>query len=240
MKPLSEHPMSWPEFLLQEMAEPWLFQGANLKSEYPILFASGAMLYQFQKKSQQGKYLQGEFQQKPLEGIKLAPGTCELELLLHLLSQKKLRGVLFFSICGALDSQRSLGEVVQVTSAQIGEGMSLYYGASWGATVIPFQTAKSPFPAVCAYTTQSLIHETEENLSRWSQHAQVIDCEFSALFTLSQFLKIPILALSVVSDLPLKKQQGMREPVFRQGCYNALKFLQQLQLGEIFWETVFE
>ncbi|MEK7486785.1 MAG: hypothetical protein AABZ60_20880 [Planctomycetota bacterium] len=236
MKSDPNSPISWPEFLLQEMAEPWLFQNAILESAYPILFASGAMLYQFKKKSQQGKYIRGEFQGKTLEGIRLAPGTCELELVLHLLKKRAIRGLLFFSICGALDSALSIGEIVQVTSAQIGEGMSLYYGSTWGATVAPFQTAATDFPRVCAYTTQSLMRETEENLRLWSKNAQVIDCEFSALFTLSQHLQLPTLAISVVSDLPLKQKNGMRTPAFRQGCQTALRFLQQIQHGELFWE----
>lgn len=223
----------WPDYLLTEMADPWLFASAPLSLSYPILLASGPMLYQFRKISQQGKWICGTYQEQPFQFFRLNAGTAELEPALFLFQQKKCRGLLFLSICGSLDPKLSPGQIVQVTKAQIGEGMSLYYEKKWQDFVEPYQTWNSPFPLVSTYTTQSLLQETNHALEQWALQHQVIECEISALFTLSQHLKLPVLALSVVSDVPVSKICGIRTPAFRKGCQEALSFLQTIQRSEL-------
>jgi nucleoside phosphorylase len=222
---------SWPKYLLKELADPWLFRSEPQLLKYPLILASGPILAQkaFQKKSQKGKWFSGLFQGAPLQFLRISAGTSELELAIPLFKEKGVQGLLFLSICGGLIEDYPLGSIVQVDCAEVGEGMSPYYGFPSGSVVEAFQTISSPYPKVRSFTTQSLLKETPEHLEGWKQENQIIECEFSALFTLCQVFELPVLALSVISDQPFKGVSGIQTPVFRHNAESALQYLQKLQ-----------
>ena len=156
-----------------------------------------------------------------ISAINFGVGSPVAALIIDLLSFVKPKGVLILGMCGGLRRKYKVGDFFNPVAAVRGEGTSDYYMppqiASLSSFYIQRFVAEELERRHLTYYS-GVIHTT--NIRFWEfddefiknlkeERVQAIDMECATLFTAGYAKKIPVGALMLISDSPLK-QEGIK------------------------------
>jgi uridine phosphorylase len=150
------------------------------------------------------------------------------------------RRVLFLGICGSLQPDLRIGDLVLVDSTIREEGTSYHY--------LPPGEPAEPSPALLGlaeslltrdgaayrrgtvWTTDAPFRETRTKVQRLaSQGVLGVEMETSAVYALARFRSVEALSLQVVSDqLVGEEWTGIRRDTFLDRCHEAARLLARL------------
>jgi uridine phosphorylase len=144
--------------------------------------------------------------------------------------------ILFFGICGSLQTDLKIGDMVLVEEAIREEGTSFHYlAADVPARASPrlLDFARPLVPAVgTIWTTDAPYRETRTKAGRLAAQGVLgVEMEVSAVYALAQYRGVEALALLVVSDqLVGEKWTGITRATFRERCDEAVRLLAEIGL----------
>lgn len=145
-------------------------------------------------------------------------GSPVAALIIELLAFIQPKAVLFLGLCGGLRPEQKIGDYFNAVAAIRGEGTSLEYMPpqcpSLSSFVIQRKVCEEIERNNLTYHT-GVIHTT--NIRFWEfkrnfiqnlllEQVQAIDMESATLFTVGFAHKVPVGALLLIADLPLKKK----------------------------------
>lgn len=127
--------------------------------------------------------------------------------------------------CGSLQEQIKVGDLVIVTGAVRGEGVTSYYVAKNFSTISHPEITRALTEAAeglgvryhlgTVYTTDALFQETPELIAELEQQrVSAIDMVTSAFLTIAQLRHKKAGAILAVSDECLNGKMGFRDPIF--------------------------
>jgi uridine phosphorylase len=143
------------------------------------------------------------------------------------------RQVLFFGICGSLQPDLKIGDIVVAESAIREEGTSFHYlPADVPARASRRLLDATDLPRGVIWTTDAPYRETRTKVSRLASEGVLgVEMEVSAVYALAQYRGIDALALLVISDqLVGEKWTGISRATFRERCDEAVQLLAEIGL----------
>jgi purine-nucleoside phosphorylase len=176
----------------------------------------------------------GVWQGQPLTIVAPAVGAPYAALVLEKLIALGARRVLALGWCGSLQPQVGLGSLVLPTAAMPGDGTSRHY--------VPGDAGLKPDPTLLALlrkhlkaagvqwhegpllTTDAFYRETVGLVRHWQARGVLgVDLELAALLAVGQFRRVPVAALTVVSDElgSLRWRPGYRRGAWRRAREQA-------------------
>jgi len=144
-------------------------------------------------------------------------GAPTAALIIELLSVIEPQGVLFLGMCGGLHRSLKVGDFILPMAAIRDEGVSEHFIPSRVPSLPTFKMQKFVSQIIVehgldyrtgvVHTTDYRFWEFDEAFKRslYEERAIAIDMECSALFSVGFVSKVPIGALLLVSDLPLRR-----------------------------------
>ncbi|MHC4780834.1 MAG: AMP nucleosidase [Planctomycetota bacterium] len=144
-------------------------------------------------------------------------GSPSAALCIDMISYIKPRGVLMLGLCGGLRNEMKVGDYFNPVAAIRDEGTSNNYMPPQVPSLSSFQIQRRvtyilekngiPYFTGVIHTTNYRLWEFDESfrVRLKSERVQAIDMECATLFTAGFARKVPIGALMLISDLPLKK-----------------------------------
>jgi uridine phosphorylase len=150
------------------------------------------------------------------------------------------RRLLFFGICGTLQPDMEIGDVIVPDLAIREEGTSYHYLAADQAAVPSphlldaaeslLQRHGRSYRRGPIWTTDAPYRETRTKVERFSAEGVLaVEMEVSAVYALAQYRGIEAVALLVVSDrLVGERWTGIHRNTFRSACDDVLRLLGEL------------
>ncbi len=144
-------------------------------------------------------------------------GAPTAALIIEMLSAVEPQAVLFLGMCGGLHRSLKLGDFILPMAAIRDEGVSHHFIPPQVPSLPTFKIQKFVSQIIVehgfdyrtgvVHTTDYRFWEFNETFKRtlYEERAIAIDMECSALFSIGFVSKVPIGALLLVSDLPLRK-----------------------------------
>lgn len=144
-------------------------------------------------------------------------GAPTAALIIEVLSVLEPEAVLFLGMCGGLHPSLEVGDFILPVAAIRDEGVSRHFIPSQVPSLPTFKLQKfvsqilvehnMDYRTGVVHTTDYRFWEFDEEFKRnlYEERAIAIDMECAALFSVGFVSKVPIGALLLVSDLPLKK-----------------------------------
>jgi uridine phosphorylase len=151
-----------------------------------------------------------------------------------------VRTILFFGICGSLQPELRIGDLVLVEEALREEGTSYHYlppeepavaaPGPLAAAARLLEAGGQPHRRGLIWTTDAPYRETRTKVSRLAAAGVLgVEMETSAVYALAQFRGVEALSLQVVSDqLVGERWTGITRATFRDRCDETLRTLAQL------------
>ncbi len=151
--------------------------------------------------------------------INFGVGSPSAGIIAHCLSfMKKIKSVLMLGMCGGIDSKLKVGELLIPTASVRDEGTSPHYipqnvpaqPSFWinriCEEVINKETGTNARSGIMLTTDYRMWEFDEEFIDYILNHRIIaIDMEIATLFSVAYALNLPIGAIMLVSDMPLKK-----------------------------------
>lgn len=149
--------------------------------------------------------------------IDFSIGSPVAALIIEILATADPKAVLFLGICGGLHRSLQVGDFVLPTAAIRDEGASRHFMPPQVPALPTFKVQKFVSQIIVekgldyrtgvVHTTDYRFWEFDERFKRqlYDERALAIDMETATLFSVGFASKVPIGALLLVSDLPLKK-----------------------------------
>ncbi|MBF0483662.1 MAG: hypothetical protein HQL25_03040 [Candidatus Omnitrophica bacterium] len=170
----------------------------------------------------------GEFNGKKVTTINGGRFSADTGITTEIVCNATTKAMIRVGSCGALREDIKVGDLIVVTSAICGEGLSQYYA---GKDVIPFsdknlsvklaEVAKQAGPMVGAvhmgscWTTDALLRETKDVINgAVAKGAIAADMVTSAFLTIANHYKIPAVAIMAVSDNVITGEMGFMNPSY--------------------------
>ena len=150
------------------------------------------------------------------------------------------RTILFFGICGSLQPEIGIGDLMLVEQALREEGTSYHYRppdepAMASPRVLAaaerlLTGAGEPFRRGTIWTTDAPYRETRTKVRRLAGEGVLgVEMETSAVYALARHRGVEALSLQIVSDqLVGEKWSGISRATFRARCDHALRLLARL------------
>ena len=144
-------------------------------------------------------------------------GAPTAALIIELLSVLDPQAVIFLGMCGGLHASLKVGDFILPMAAIRDEGVSRHFIPSQVPSLPTFKIQKFisqmiiekgfDYRTGVVHTTDYRFWEFDDTFKRnlYEERAIAIDMECAALFSVGFVSKVPIGALLLVSDLPLKK-----------------------------------
>lgn len=232
--------------LLKDMLER--YTGSEIKDFQELIlltnFASYLDLFHEEygtKKTQGSGFTVSHSKKLGISLVNFSIGSPMAAMVMELLSVLKPKTVLFLGIAGGLHRSVKIGDFVLPTAAIRGEGASGHYMPT-EAPALPSFTVQTLIAETLRddkkshktwngviHTTDYRIWEFDEAFKRdlYKQRAFAIEMETATLFVVGYTCKVPIGALLLVSDLPLKEAKTKKQAMLVKTKYS----LDHLNLG---------
>jgi AMP nucleosidase len=234
------------------------YTGSNVGDfkEYILLVNFPSYLENFSKLYQssqtQGTVMKTVHSEKlNISVINYGVGSPVAALVIDLLSFIKPKAVLMIGMCGGLRQDYQVGDFFNPVAAVRGEGTSDAYMPPQIPSLSSFTLQRTvvetlekqhlPYHTGVIHTTNIRFWEFDKNFINTlkEERVQAIDMECATLFTAGYAKEVPIGALMLISDLPLK-QKGIKtdesaKEIFRKHSQKHLKvgidILQNIQVN---------
>lgn len=172
----------------------------------------------------------GDYQGIRLTTINGGRFAADTSITTEILCNAKVKGMIRLGSCGALRADMKVGDLVVVTTALKGEGVTQYYvDKSFVPTadkklseLLRVTAEKSPYIQMMGenkvhvgpcWTTDAILRETREHVGNAvKQGAIIVDMVTAAFFTIAQMYKIPAAAIMAVSDNVITGEMGFMNP----------------------------
>src|SRR5437868_3865575 len=146
------------------------------------------------------------------------------------------RRILFFGICGSLQPDLRIGDMLAVDEAIREEGTSYHYlPADVPARASRRLLEAIDLPTGKIWTTDAPFRETRTKAARLAKEGVLgVEMEVSAVYALAQYRGVEALAVQVVSDqLVGEKWTGITRETFRHRCDEAVRLLAEVGLRTV-------
>jgi uridine phosphorylase len=150
------------------------------------------------------------------------------------------RRLLFFGICGSLQPDLQIGDLVLADATLREEGTSYHYLAA-GEPAEPtahllehaeanLRAERIPYRRGTIWTTDAPYRETRTKVSRLASEGVLgVEMETSAVYALARFRGLEALSVQIVSDqLVGEEWTGIRRDTFVERCHEAARWLARL------------
>ncbi|MBZ0165593.1 MAG: hypothetical protein K8I00_02220, partial [Candidatus Omnitrophica bacterium] len=162
-----------------------------------------------------------------INGGRFAPDTA---ITTEILCNAKVKGLIRVGSCGALRSDIKIGDLVVVTTAIKGDGVTKYYveddfipktDETMSAiltelaenALLPHGLMDNAVHSGPCWTTDAILKETREHVGKAvDQGAIAVDMVTSAFLTICQLYKIPAAVILAVSDNVMTGEMGFMNP----------------------------
>jgi AMP nucleosidase len=157
------------------------------------------------------------WKQQQVSIIDTGVGSPSAALCIDMMSYIKPRAVLMLGLCGGLRDDMKVGDFFNPVAAIRDEGTSAHYMPPQVPSLSSFQIQRRvtgvlekrdlPYSTGVIHTTNYRLWEFDESFRQRleEERVQAIDMECATLFTAGFARKVPIGAMMLISDLPLKK-----------------------------------
>ncbi|MBF0479092.1 MAG: hypothetical protein HQL26_06380 [Candidatus Omnitrophica bacterium] len=171
----------------------------------------------------------GDYQGTKLTTINGGRFAADTSITTEILCNAQIKGMIRLGSCGALREDMKVGDLVVVTTALRGEGVTQYYlkdgeipaaDKNFSETLFAVaKAAQSQNPMLGkihmgpCWTTDALLRETREVISKAvDQGAIIADMVTAAFLGICQTYKIPAAAIMAVSDNVITGEMGFMNP----------------------------
>ncbi|MHC5038569.1 MAG: AMP nucleosidase [Planctomycetota bacterium] len=157
------------------------------------------------------------WKEKGVSIIDTGVGSPSAALCIDMISYIRPKGVVMLGLCGGLRDKMKVGDFFNPVAAIRDEGTSAHYMPPQVPSLSSFQIQRRvsyvleshnfPYFTGVIHTTNYRLWEFDDAFRKRLQEerVQAIDMECATLFTAGFARKVPIGALMLISDLPLKK-----------------------------------
>jgi AMP nucleosidase len=211
------------QVIAREMLERYTGSSVEEFQQWIILTNFHAYLNQFRKmygaELRRGTVMQAaHVPEYRLSMIDIKIGAPTAALIIELLAVLDPQAVLFLGMCGGLHRSLQIGDFILPIAAIRDEGVSHHFIPPQVPSLPTFKIQKFVSQIIVekgydyrtgvVHTTDYRFWEFDERFKRqlYEERAIGIDMECAALFSVGFVSKVPIGALLLVSDLPLKKE----------------------------------
>ncbi|MHB8858974.1 MAG: phosphorylase family protein [Thermoleophilia bacterium] len=234
---------TWEQKFVRFVAERWVFQGTDPHDYAPrtliLAFGEDFISPRLERHEHFGTLYSGLLGGHRVGYVKVPPGTVILEGIMRALEFTRVDHVIGLGTCGALQKEIDCGDVIVADSAKAGDCMSLHYGfdfnqvipADKGLTVSLSDFLSRRGMAVHSgpiVTTGAVLRETEQILAEWNRDGYLgVELEASALFALSNWMKMKSTIALLVTDSPVRQEtsgelHGRKREAFVQGIIDYI------------------